>query len=307
MMTSIKNGLHYLIHNRALLCDAIVRKCLGFLPDKPYLSLRYRCNMGRWIDWKNPKRFTEKLQWLKLYYRQPIFHDMVDKVEAKLLVEDLIGKEYIIPTLGVWNSFDDIDFSKLPNQFVLKTTNGGGSTGVVVVKDKKELNKIKAKRQLEESMKSSIYKSLREWPYKGLKGRIIAEKYLQDQSGELRDYKFYCFNGVVKCLLIASNRFTNHNFNYYDRNFTPMPIVSSFGTQLHETLVKPEYFDQMIEMAECLSKGLPQIRIDLYNVNGKIYFGEFTFFDSSGYDNFSSDEWDLKFGSWLNLPKKVVK
>ncbi len=297
----------YYINSPRELCATLVKKCLFFLSDEMYLKIMYYVRMSQKLDLENPTRFTEKLQWLKLNYRRTIFHDMVDKIESKRLVETMLGKELIIPNLGIWSNFDDINFDMLPNQFVLKTSNGGGSTGVVIVKDKAKLNKDFAKHRLEASKKSNIYKTLREWPYSGIKGRIFAETYMQDESGELRDYKFYCFNGEVKVLLVASNRFSDHNFNYYDRNFNPMPIVSNCGKQLMGTLQKPEKLDQMIEVAEKLSNGLPHIRIDLYYVNGKIYFGEFTFFDASGYDDMSSKEWDLKFGDWLKLPEKIIE
>ena len=302
-----KMNIKYYIVNPREFFATLVKKYFSFLSDEKYLKLLYYINMSRKLNLENPTRYTEKLQWLKLYYRRSIFHDMVDKIESKRIASQILGEKYIIPTLGVWDSFDEIDFDKLPDQFVLKTTNGGGATGVVVVKDKAKLNKEGARNRLEGSKRSNIYKTLREWPYHGLKGRILAEAYMQDESGELRDYKFYCFNGVTKVLLVASNRFSDHNFNYYDRDFNPLPIVSNYGTQIKTAISKPRNLDKMIEVAECLSKGLPHVRIDLYNVNNRIYFGEFTFFDGSGYDNMSSDQWDLEFGSWLILPDKMIE
>lgn len=300
-------NIKYYVTNPREFFATLVKKYFSFLSDEKYLKLLYYINMSRKLNLENPIRYTEKLQWLKLYYRRSIFHDMVDKIESKRIASQILGEEYIIPTLGVWGSFDEIDFDKLPDQFVLKTTNGGGSTGVVVVKDKFTLNRKVARYRLESSKRSDIYKTLREWPYRGLKGRILAESYIQDESGALRDYKFYCFNGVTKVLLVASNRFSDHNFNYYDRDFNPLPIISNYGTQIKTALSKPKNLDKMIEVAECLSKGLPHVRIDLYNVNDRIYFGEFTFFDSSGYDDMSSDQWDLEFGSWLDLPEKCIE
>lgn len=300
-------NIKYYITNPREFFSTLVKRYFNFLSDEKYLKLLYYINMSRKLNLENPTRYTEKLQWLKLYYRRSIFHDMVDKIESKRIASQILGEEYIIPTFGVWDSFDEIDFDKLPDQFVLKTTNGGGGTGVVIVKDKSKLNKEVARHRLEGSKRSDIYKALREWAYHGLKGRILAEAYMQDESGELRDYKFYCFNGVTKVLLVASNRFSDHNFNYYDRDFNPLPIVSNYGTQIKTAISKPKNLDKMIVVAECLSKGLPHVRIDLYNVNDRIYFGEFTFFDSSGYDNMSSDQWDLEFGSWLILPDKTIE
>ena len=292
----------YYVSNPKEFAVKVVRTFLGFLPDKVYLQLLYYIYFGRFINFNNPKRFTEKLQWLKIYYRKPELHTMVDKIEAKHLAASIIGQEHIIPTLGIWDNFDDIVFSELPDRFVLKTNNGGGGTGVIVVKDKAKMDLAETKVKLERSKNSNVYKSLREWPYKGVKGCILAEQYLEDDSGDLRDYKFYCFDGEVKYMLVASNRFTDHNFNYFDRDFNPLPITSSCGGQSNSLFTKPECFDEMIRLAEMLSAGHPHLRIDLFYTNAKIYFGEFTFFDSSGYDNNSSDEWDIKCGEWLNLP-----
>lgn len=305
-MSLLKKALRYISHPSLILL-AFTKKYLRWLPDKPYLKLLYFGYFSRVLNLENPQRFTEKLQWLKLYNRDPRYKELVDKIKVKNKISEILGKEYIIPTLGVWNSFDEIDFNKLPDKFVLKSNNGGGGTGIVIVKNKSDFDKEKARATLEKSMQSDIYKSLREWPYKDMERHILAEQYMEDESGELKDYKFYCFNGEVKVLLIASNRFSTHNFNYFDREFRPLPIVSVCGERTTTTIEKPQGLDTMISIAERLSKGIPHVRIDLYYVKGKIYFGEYTFFDSSGYDNMSSDEWDLKFGSWLNLPKSIQK
>lgn len=275
-------------------------------PDKLYIEMMYRLRMGRKLDLKNPKRFTEKLQWIKLYYRIPILTTLVDKELVKPYVERIIGENYIIKTIGVWSSFNDIDFDSLPNKFVLKTTNGGGGTGVIICRDKKNLDKEKAKLCIEKSLRQDLYKKLREWPYKQVNRRIICEEYKEDDSGELRDYKFFCFNGVPKVMLLASNRYTTHNFNYYDMDFSKLPITSVAGSQSGQEFNRPDTFEEMKAIASKLSKGFPHVRVDLYSCEGKVYFGEMTFFDSSGFDNMSSDEWDLKFGSWLELPKQNI-
>lgn len=271
--------------------------------DKVYLKGMYWLHLGKRLDLKNPQTFTAKLQWLKLYDRKPLYTQIVDKYAVKQYVADIIGEKYIIPTLEVWDSVDKIDYSVLPEQFVLKTTHGGGGSGVAICRDKKTFSTKKAAIILEQSMKSDLYKLLREWPYKNVPKRIIAEKYMEDDSGELRDYKFYCFNGEPKAMLIASNRFTNHNFNYFDMDFKKLPIVSAVGKQSTEEFKKPAEFEEMKEIAKQLSKGFPHVRVDLYCCNHQVYFGELTFFDASGYDDMSSEEWDLKFGSWIKLPR----
>lgn len=284
---------------------ALTTRFFKWLPDRTYLELVYYCTLGKKLNLKEPKRFTEKLQWLKLYNRRPEYTMMVDKYEVKKYIIEKLGEDYIIPTIGIWDSFSDIDFDKLPSKFVLKTTHGGGSTGIVICKDKSKFDKEDAKLKIDLSFKTDIYKIFREWPYKDVPKRIIAEQYMEDDSGELRDYKFYCFNGDPKVMLLASNRFTNHNFNYFDMNFQKLAITSKDGGNSNEDFAVPEKFEEMKEVAKKLSAGLPHVRVDLYSCNHRVYFGELTFFDSSGYDDMQSEEWNLKFGSWLKLPNKV--
>jgi len=279
---------------------------LNFLfPDKLYLKLLYRLKLGRKLDLKTPKRFTEKLQWLKLYDRKPLYTQLVDKAEVKKYVTGIIGSEYIIPTLGVWNSPNDIDWDRLPERFILKTTHGGGGSGVVFCNDKSLLDRKKAIEMLNRSMNcDDIYSTLREWPYKSIPHRIIAEQLLDKdpQYDDVPDYKFYCFNGIPKVLLIATNRFTNHNFNYYDMDFRKLNITSRAGGNASVEFSKPLLFDEMKRIAAKLSQGFPHMRVDLYYSNNRIYFGELTFYDSSGFDNLSSDSIDLEWGKWIKLP-----
>lgn len=412
--------------------------------------------MGKCLDLKNPKTYTEKLQWLKLYNRKPEYTTMVDKYEVKEYVAGIIGEEYIIPTLGVWDKPEQIEWDKLPDQFVLKTTHGGGGSGIVICRDKTTFDKKKAIDKLNQSLKSDIYHTLREWPYKNVRKRIIAEKYMEDfgiagkedlvdykffcfggepkyiqviqdrrsnetidffdlewnhqefvglnptggpmfgsaavmpakpnnldtmiriarelakdidfarvdlyeingreyfgeitfypasgfgnftpdnwndklgamlnlpeingggykiliESGikieklnknELKDYKFYCFGGEPKVMLVASNRFTTHNFDYFDMDFNRLPIQSAVGKVTDAEYEKPECFEEMKDIARKLSEGLAHIRVDLYCSNGKVYFGELTFFDASGYDDMSSDYWNTLWGSWIELPNE---
>lgn len=296
---------------------------LGFLTHFPYLfsdkislKIQYRLKLGRKLDLSNPLRYTEKLQWLKLYDRKPLYTTMVDKIAVKEYVANLIGKKYIIPTLGVWNHFDEIDFDTLPNKFVLKTNHGGGGDAVVFCKDKTCFDKERARKVMENSLAYSIYPVSREWPYKNVVPKILAEQFLDnkveksvdavsEKDNGIRDYKFYCFNGIPRVLLIASNRFTTHNFNYFDMDFRPLPITSVDGDPIEYGLIKkPESFEEMKAVACRLAKDLTHIRVDLYEVNGDVFFGELTFFDSSGFDNLNSDEIDLEWGSWMALPKK---
>lgn len=275
------------------------------LPDKIYLQIYYRRIFGRKLNLKEPKTFNEKIQWLKLYDRNPTYSKMVDKYEAKNYVENKIGKEYIIPTLGVWEEFDKINFSELPNQFVLKTTHDSG--GVVIVKDKDKMNLVKTKKIIEDSLNNNYYLQGREWPYKNVKHRIIAEKYMVDESGyELKDYKFFCFNGIAKVMFIASDRQNTNEetkFDFFDMEFNHLPFTNGHPNS-NKIIIKPKSFEKMKKLAEILSEGIPQVRIDFYDINGNIYFGEMTFSHWSGFVPFIPDEWDYRLGSMINLPVK---
>ena len=282
----------------------ILNRIAVLFPDKLFLKLKFRLMMGEKLDLKNPKTFNQKLQWLKLYNRKPEYTTMVDKYTVKEYVANIIGEEHIIPTLGVWNSVDEIDWDALPNQFVLKTTHGGGGGGVVICKSKADLDKNKACKILEKSMNGNIYITQREWPYKNVRKRIIAEKYMIDESGyELKDYKFFCFNGKVECFKVDFDRFTSHKANYYDRNATLLPFGETVCPADHsKKFDKPKNFNKMIECVETLSKDIPFLRIDLYNINGEIYFGEITFFPAAGVGKFEPMEWDYILGEKLKLP-----
>ena len=288
----------------SLIIQGLLVKYNFLFPDRIYLKLLYRLKLGRKLDLKNPKRFTEKLQWLKLYDRKPNYPKLVDKAEVKDYVAGIIGDEYIIPTLGVWNQPEDIEWDNLPERFILKTTHGGGGSGVVICNDKSQLDKKLTIDKLNRSMKQDIYATLREWPYKDIPHRVIAEQLLDKDSqyDDIPDYKFYCFNGIPKVVLIATNRFTDHNFNYYDMEFNKLNITSSAGRNAATEFIKPSRFEEMKEIALKLSQGFAHIRVDLYYSNNKIYFGELTFYDSSGFDNLSSDSVDLEWGSWIKLP-----
>ena len=278
-----------------------------FLSDKNYYRLQYFVILGRFPNIDNPSLFTEKLQWLKLNDHNTMYTKLVDKYEVKEYVSNIIGAQYVIPTLGVWNSPDEIEFDTLPDRFVLKTTFGGGCDGVIICRDKSSIDYGETIIKLRKSFETNPYLRAREWPYKNVPHRIIAEKYMEDDSGELRDYKFYCFNGIPKVMLVASNRFSNHNFNYFDMDFNVLPITSAMGSQSDSCIERPVCFEEMKEIAKKLAKDLTHVRVDLYCCQDKVYFGELTFYDSSGYDDLNSKEWNQKFGNWLSLPIDIEK
>ena len=270
--------------------------------DARYLRLLYWAHLGKKLDLENPKTFNEKLQWLKLHDRNPEYTRMVDKYEAKRYVAERIGQQYVIPTLGVWEHFDEIDFDALPEQFVLKCTHDSG--GVVIAKDKATFDRAAAKRKLEAHLRVNYYLKGREWPYKNIKPRIIAEPYLEDvNSDELLDYKLMCFHGRVRCSFACSNRYkeTGLCVNFYDENWKPMPFERHYPKNPVE-IERPEQYAKMVEIAENLSKSVPFIRVDFYQVGNSLYVGELTFYPGSGMEEFTPDSWDLTVGSWLKLP-----
>lgn len=299
---SITNKIHKMIKNPFyFFCYATRKGFINFLSDKACLSLVYRGAYGRKLNLDNPTRYSEKLQWIKLYDRCPLYSMLVDKYEVKTYVSERIGEEYIIPTLGVWNAFDDISFENLPDQFVLKCTHDSG--GLVICTDKKQLNIDNARTKINKSLKTNYYKLFREWPYKNVTPRILAEKFMVDNAtGELRDYKFYCFDGVVRALGIYSDRGAGKTTkaDYFDRDFNWLDLKWGYE-HATERPEKPSLYDKMIEIAESLSQGFPEVRVDLYLCNNRVYFGELTFFDGGGFDGFEPDSWDEVFGSWIAL------
>ncbi len=276
---------------------------LGWMSDEKYLKKRWKlfCNSDLNLD--NPKTYAEKLQWLKLYDRNPVYSTMVDKYEVRRWVSERIGEEYVIPVLGVWNQFDEIDFEKLPNQFVLKCTHDSGS--YYICKDKSTFDLKKAKKKLSKALRLNYYNRSREFPYKNVKPRIIAEPYLEDENyGELRDYKFFTFGGEPKILYITqgdrTKGETTADFFDMDFNHLDLKIDHEMGAIPPQ---KPVNFELMKELAQVLSQGTPQVRVDFYEVNGKVYFGELTFFHCAGYFEFTPEYWGEKWGDWVELPE----
>ena len=275
------------------------------MSDEEYLSRKYQLYFGQKLDLQNPQTFNEKLQWLKLYNRKPEYTVMVDKYKVREYIAQELGEEYLIPLVGVWDNPDEIDFDALPNQFVLKCNHNSG-LGMCICKDKSELDISKVKVELRKGLKQDYYLTGREWPYKDVPRKIIAEKYMEDVSGDLKDYKFYCFNGEMKFVMINSDRNTSRptRADYFDRDFNWLDFTWGYShAEVHPK--KPEQFEKMVAIVEKLAKGLPHIRVDLYDCNGKIYFGELTFFDGSGFDKIEPLEWDYKIGKLLKLPTSL--
>ena len=282
--------------------NSFFKKVSRIIPDKLFIKIKYRIKFGKKLNLKNPKTFNEKLQWMKLYYRNPLLVKLVDKGAVKEYVAEKIGEEYVIPTLGVFNSFDEIDFDKLPNKFVLKCTHDCGS--VVICRDKEKFDIQTARKKLSVAMKRNYYYGEREWPYKTVKPRIIAEEFIENKkSTDLKDYKFFCFDGKVRALFIATDRNVlgkEVKFDFFDEQFNHLPIRNGHDN-VDVEIEKPEGFEKMKELASVLSKGFPQVRVDFYDVDGRILFGELTFFHFAGFVKFEPEEWDYKFGEWVDL------
>ena len=305
MKRPLYNAIHSLFFNPKHFVAAILYRIGGFIPNKLYLEWIYYLSCGHRINWDNPQRYNEKLQWLKLYDHNPIYTTMADKYAVKEFVGQKIGDAYVAKCLGVWDRAEDIEWDKLPERFVLKTTHDGGNNGVFIVRDKSKIKKSKIIRQINRSLHRDTFKLGREWPYKDIPHRVFAEEYLEDANGELRDYKFFCFDGVVKYLFIATERQGGGEvkFNYFDADFKDLWIVQQHPMS-DKPIAKPKVFDQMKEVAAKLSKGIPAVRVDLYEVNGHIYFGEYTFSHHGGVVPFHPDKWDFIWGDDIVLPKR---
>ena len=280
----------------------LFRKLSRLIPDRIYLQIVYFRHFKKFIDFDNPKTFNEKIQWLKLNYRKEEYTNLVDKYRVKQYITKLIGEEYVIPTLGVWNNADDIDFKSLPEKFVLKCNNDSG--GIVICKNKKDFDEAKAKSFLKERLKNNGYWYGREWPYKNVKPCIIAEKYMEDSiSKDIKDYKFFCFNGSMEFFDIDIDRFIEHRANYYDRNGNFLPFGKTYCPPDYTKKIEmPKNLDKMIELAETISHNTVLSRIDFYEIDGQVYFGEITFYPGSGFSPFTDEKWDYKLGDMIDLP-----
>jgi hypothetical protein len=286
-------------------CELVLNRLARFIDDEHFVRWKYYLNFRKKLDLDNPQTFNEKLQWLKLNDRHEEYTQMVDKYEAKKYVANLIGEEYIIPTLGVYDSFDEIDFDKLPNQFVLKCTHNSG--GIIICRDKASLDVPKARKQMTKWLKKNPFWTNREYPYKHVKPRIIAEQYMEQEDGEsLRDYKVLCFNGKAKLIELHRFRYTERQTqDFYDTEWNKTTISQGGGfiDASDKLYPKPDNLDKMILLSETLCADMIHCRADWYSIKGQLYFGEITFFDGSGLDAFDNMDDDFLLGSWIKLPK----
>lgn len=276
--------------------------------DELFVKLNYRAFTGKKLHLKNPQTFSEKLQWLKLYDRNPRYTDLVDKYKVKDIVAKQIGEEYIIPTFGIWDKPEDIDWKSLPNQFVLKTTHGGGGGGIVICRDKSSFNIEAATEKLRQAMKQDIYKEFREWPYKNVPHRILAEQFI-DPAPEVRDlpdYKWYCFNGEPKYCQVIQNRSDKETIDFFDTDWNHQVFIGLNPAAIHSAVLppKPDNLETQIHIAKQLSKDIPFSRIDLYETDDYTYFGEVTFYPASGTGSFQPEEYNDILGKLIELPSQ---
>lgn len=276
---------------------------IKWMSDEMYAKLVYKSNFGKDLNLDNPRTFNEKLQWLKLYYRCPEFSNMVDKYRVRELIQSTIGEQYLIPLLGVWESASEIDFDKLPDQFVLKCNHDQGS--VIVCRDKSKLDYDKVIATLNKKLKRNHYWATREWPYKNVKSCIICEQYManSDDDDELSDYKVLCFSGKAKIIEVHKSRFSNRTQDFYDTNWNKLDIRQIGINASKEVMDRPVFLDKMIELSELLSNQYPHLRVDWYFSNSMLLFSELTFYDGGGFDPFY-DDYDEKIGEFLILPPK---
>ena len=281
------------------------RGVFNWMSDEQYLKIAYWCKVHKRLNLNCPETFNEKTQWLKLNNRHPKYTMMVDKYAVKQWVAECIGAEYVIPTLGVWDKFEQIDFNALPSQFVLKCTHDSGS--IVICRDKSTLDKAHARRILNKGLGHNSFWGGREWPYKNVKPRIIAEKYMQEPDGSgIKDYKVFVFNGKARCIQVDYDRFTNHRRNFYDTDWTYIPFTTCYPTDIRHEIERPPCLGELLSKAEALvscADTPPFLRTDFYIINNKLYFGELTFYHGGGMEIFYPGEWDVILGSWMCLPE----
>ena len=280
---------------------------LGFynkMPDEEYLKKKFKLVMGKDLDLENPQTFNEKLQWLKLHDRKPEYTMMVDKYKVREYIKEKLGEEYLIPLLGVWDDPDEIDFDALPNQFVLKCNHNSG-TGMCICKDKSKLDIKKVKAELRKGLKEDYFYNCREWPYKNVDKKIICEQFMKDREYEvLPVFKIFCFNGKAKLIQNIQNDTKSYEtVDYFDEDWNLLILKQAFPNSKNK-MDKPSQLEKMLGLAEIITFGVPFLRADFYEINGKLYFSELTFYSDAGFGKFEPEEWDYKLGSYINLPKK---
>lgn len=303
----ISAGIRYLTNSDYKFKIDSARGKYNDMPDREYLERRFRAELGKSLDLDNPRTFNEKLQWLKLYNRKPEYTMMVDKYKVREYIAQALGEEYLIPLLGVWDDPDEIDFDALPDQFVLKCNHNSG-TGMCICKDKSKLDIPKVKAELRKGLKENYYIKHREWPYKDVPRKIIAEKYLTNDGdeSELSDYKVLCFNGKAKLIEIHRGRFSKyHTQDFYDTEWNKTAFEQPGLSLSDENMERPPFADKMLELSEKLAEGIPHVRIDWYYTGGRLKFGEITFYDGAGFDGFIDNQ-DEIIGSWITLPEKML-
>ena len=302
-MNIINKVKNFVDHPRGILLTQL-GKVAPYLPDSMFLHLKYYLRMGKRLHLHHPKTYNEKIQWLKLYGRTPNDKILADKYLVKQYIADLLGEKYVIPLLGVWDNADEIDFDLLPDRFVLKCNHNSGK-GMCICKDKSSLDVAKVRRALNEALKENYSHNSREKAYEGISRKIIAEKYMENSTTkDLRDYKFFCFNGIPKVLFIATGRELGEHdvkFDFFDMDFNHLPLTNGHPNASPYP-EKPVCFEEMKQLAARLSDGMPHIRVDFYEVDGQVYFGEFTFSHWGGMTPFEPEEWDTTFGEWIQLP-----
>lgn len=302
----VKRGCRYLFDGNYRVLFNASMGVYNHISDAVFLKKIYKAKFGKALNLENPKTFNEKLQWLKLYDRNPAYTMMVDKYEVRKYIAEKLGEEYLIPLLGVWDNPDEIDFDALPDQFVLKCNHNSG-LGMCICTDKSKLNIKKVKKDLRKGLKQDYYITGREWPYKNVKPRIVAEEFISDANGELNDYKLMCFNGKVKCSFVCSDRYTGKGLHvtFFDRDWNLMPFERSYPS-VKDGIPKPTQYEKMVELAQVLAKEIPFVRVDFYEVDGKIYFGEMTFYPGGGCEAFQPEKWDEELGNWISLPSNIT-
>lgn len=298
----MSNKIKRLLKNPLLIFVFLNNKHILVLPDELYLRIRYFATFNKKLNISSPETFNEKLQWLKLYDKRTEYIKMVDKYDVKKYVAEKIGEKYIIPTIGIYNKWKEIDFNKLPEQFVIKCTHDSGS--VIICKDKSKFNQEKAHKKITKALKRNFFINGREWPYKNVKPRIIIEKYIcPSNCDNIEDFKLQTFNGKVAYSFVCTDRNKNVKYTFFDRQKNFIDVTQCGAKNDPKNAKLPKNYEKMVELAEKIAKNIPEVRVDFYNINEKIFFGELTFFDTSGFGKFEPEEWDYKFGQMLDLSK----